>query len=53
MERPLQILIAFLLAEKLVDGKSDHGNTWNAISRNTPLDLLQNAWPRLFSSELA
>jgi hypothetical protein len=27
MERPLQVLIAFLLAEKLVNGKSDRGNT--------------------------
>ena len=28
MKRPLQVLIAFLLTEKLIDGKPDHGNTW-------------------------
>ena len=41
MERPLQVLIAFLLTEKLVDGKSDHRNTWDAISWNTPFWPLQ------------
>ena len=41
MERPLQVLIAFLLTEKLVDGKSDHPNTWGTISWNTPFWPLQ------------
>ena len=35
MKRPLQVLIAFLLTEKLIDGKPDHGNTWRRISWNT------------------
>ena len=41
MERPFQVLIAFLLTEKLVDEKPDHGNTWRPISWNTPFWPLQ------------
>ena len=48
MKRPFQILVAFLLTKKLVDGKPDHvdgkpdhGNTWRPISWNTPFWPLQ------------
>jgi len=36
MKRPFQVLVAFLLTEKLVDGKTNHRNTSEAISWNTP-----------------
>ena len=41
MERPLQVLVAFLLTEKLVDGEPDHDNTWGPVSWNTPFWPLQ------------
>jgi hypothetical protein len=48
MERPLQVLIALLLAEKIVDRKSDYRNTWNAISWSTLFCPLQKHVVKIF-----
>jgi hypothetical protein len=42
MKRPFQILLALLLAEKLVDGKPNHRRLSEAISWNTPCRTFAN-----------
>jgi hypothetical protein len=52
MERPLQVLVALLLAEQLVNWKADHPTVSGTISRNVSGEFTPSRKERLFSPEL-